>query len=305
MLFSYSYRTSNGEKHEGSVKARSKERAYALLNAKGIRPIRVEPVPLTPAQKLVRMLAWCCGAAAVCAGAAAIVVFSALMGRKSAPQNVVAVVEVEAGKTNIVASSEIAVPEKTNAGVSSEVLAISNGKVRRGRIAKPLARQSIRGDRARLDKALPGLFAHPAETFLAAFAEPGRKATATNATEEILADFAVAVKEPILVYEDELTECVDLKRIVAGMKREAAEFLAAGGTAAEYVDELAKRQEEGVAYRAKAAEKLDEFIRTDPKAEVLHDAWIKTNAALESWGMAPLPKPPTLRDYQVELEFDE
>lgn len=303
MVFCYSYRTPDGEKHEGEIKSRSRPLAYAALNAKGIRPIKVEPKPLTRAQKAAKIALHICFWSFSALLAAMIAVAGAMAGRKTAPQQVVAV--VEDGKTNIVEAAAFApVAETRKSTVSSDILAVSAGKIRRGRIAKPLARQAIRGDRARLDKALDTLFAHPSERFLAHFAEPGRKSSA-EATGEILADLAATASEPIMVFDDELTECVDLKRIVAGMKREAAEYLASGGTVEEYAAELAARQAEGVEFRDKAAAKLEEFAKNATRKTALYDAWLKTNAALESWGMAPLVKPPKLRDYHPDIDFDE
>ena len=41
MTYTYLYQDRNNESHEGEIKARSREKAYALLRKQGIRPYRI------------------------------------------------------------------------------------------------------------------------------------------------------------------------------------------------------------------------------------------------------------------------
>ena len=70
MNFIYSYKTSDGVRHEDEIEARTRDDAFAALRKQGIRPIRVEEVRLTTAQKRRRMVLWALAAALVLASAA-------------------------------------------------------------------------------------------------------------------------------------------------------------------------------------------------------------------------------------------
>lgn len=52
MRFTYTYKTSDGVRHESVIEARSKDKAFELLRAQGIRPIKVVAPPRTGLAKL-------------------------------------------------------------------------------------------------------------------------------------------------------------------------------------------------------------------------------------------------------------
>lgn len=304
MKFLYRYQNSENVTREDTIDARDRQEVYAKLKKLGIKPMAVVQCPLTPAQKLLRAA----GALFIVAAIASTFVALFWTGRKTAPkqevvQEVVALAVVDGGKTNIVPQVAYPLSGAAANAITSPIIAVSNGQVRKGRPAKALARQAIRGDRVRLEKAIPTLFEHPAELFLAEYAEPGRK-TAAALAPEIERDIPAALKTPILVYDDELTECVDMKRIVSGMKSELAQYLADGGTAAEYAAELAKRQAEEIEFRKKWEEKLAELSKSASQEE-LYSAWLKAEAALKSWGISPIPMPRELQGYQPDWDLDE
>ncbi|MBR3923273.1 MAG: hypothetical protein IKJ45_09170, partial [Kiritimatiellae bacterium] len=99
------------------------------------------------------------------------------------------------------------------------------------------------------------------------------------------------------------TESVDLKRIVTRIKIDLRRFLAAGGTADEFIAELIKRQKLEIAYREKAEARLNEMLKGDTSKA--YDFFLKANAQLQSMGIYPLPLPVSLRSYQNTLDFDE
>ena len=146
------------------------------------------------------------------------------------------------------------------------------------------------------------MFAHAAERWLARYSEPGRPVAAQPAERPASADFEAALREPIRIASTDFTEVVDLKRIVAGMKREMRAYLAGGGTAEQYLAELEKRQRLEISYRERAGRRLAELL-TDQKAAYAY--WLKANAQLQAMGIYPLSLPDELRAYQMGLDIEE
>ena len=174
---------------------------------------------------------------------------------------------------------------------------------RRMRNASPLPRQVIPGDRGRIAEAAASLKSAP-ERLLAAFAEPGRPSLgALGKKVPTEAEFAAILREPLKIADDEFTESVDLKRIVTRIKGDFRRFLAAGGTAEEFIAELIKRQKLEITYREKAEARLNEMLKGDTSKA--YDFFLKVNAQLQSMGIYPLPLPDSLRSYQNTLDFDE
>ena len=56
MRFTYTYKTSDGVRHEAEIEARTRDDAFAALRAQGIRPIRVDEKPLSKEEKSRRIL---------------------------------------------------------------------------------------------------------------------------------------------------------------------------------------------------------------------------------------------------------
>ena len=130
------------------------------------------------------------------------------------------------------------------------------------------------------------------------------------------ADWRKCFSEPIRIASNDLTEYIDLKRIVAGMKQEMRAYLAGGGTVERYLAELAKRQKLEIAYRERAEEKLNEMLDNQdspPQAikqsnndlRAAYAYWLKANAQLKAMGIYELPLPDVLRRHQISLDLDE
>lgn len=280
MKFLYKYQNSENITIEGVIKARGRSAAYSKLRSQGIKPMSVSRLPLTLGDKVLFAFM-----AALCiAAVAALVVGLMWLGSARTRRSI----ELEKESTPTAAAP---------------VAPVADSAPRKGRPARALERQYVRGDRIRLEKALKSLFTNPGDQFLAAYAEPGRKADASF-TPEIAADLEKNLNEPITVYDDELTECVDMKRIVSGMKAELRRFIADGGTFEEYASELASRQQEEILFRAKVEENLAELVKSASKEE-LYTAWLKSEASLKAWGIAPIAMPRELQGYQPEWDFDE
>ena len=194
-------------------------------------------------------------------------------------------------------------------------------------VATPLPRQAIPGDRQRIADAAAAS-KHPAEAWLARFAEPGRKPPATGGTPVVpdaakmaaphtsrpsSADFETALREPIRIASTDFTEVVDLKRIVTGMKREMRAYIAGGGTVEQYLAELEKRQRLEISYRDNAERRLNDMLNGkdarsrsgQPSLKAAYAYWLKANAQLQAMGIYPLALPDVLRSYQMSLDIEE
>ncbi len=179
-------------------------------------------------------------------------------------------------------------------------------------LAKPLPRQAIPGDRARIDGAAETLFATKAERFLARFAEPGRVVSVTESDWPGKAEFEAVLDSPLMIAENEFTEHIDLKRMVEWMKREMKVYLRGGGYVSGYIRDLIKRQQMEIDQRAKRERQLKALLSSASaqgerrKAQsASYDYWLKANAQLQSMGIYPLLFPDALRDYQPAAEFEE
>ena len=265
--FTYIYRTSGGERLEASIEAESRDDAFVALRAKGIRPIKVIAKDGTKAN----------GAAVKrrhlpwVAGLAAVVLgilVSFIVGRKTSKPFPIA----EDG-TKITTT-----------------------------VATPLERQRIPGDRRRIEQAMGG-FQFRTDAVLAQFAEPGRPFVAPQ---DAVDDQSASLDATIRIASNEFSEQIDLKRIVAGMKRELKAYISAGGTWEEYLSELIKRQKLEISYRENAEKKIGEALDGEtPDLAKAYDLWLKANAQLDSMGIYPIPIPDALREYQLQLGFDE
>ena len=319
MKFAYTYRSSDGQRHAAEIEAESRDAAFARLRTEfGIRPIRVElkieneelkigDGKVEDAKKDFKNLKGTIGlilAAVLLVGAAV------WIWKTARPDS---------------APYQVMTPQ---------------GPVTYS-VAQPLPRQMIPGNRERIEnggsKGGSGVFRFAAEAYLALFAEPGRPVEVNGDGDVSLpsqssrlsqmsqwsqmsqeareADFKACLKEPIRIASNDFTEIVDLKRIVTGMKLEMRAYLAAGGTVAQYLAELAKRQKLEVSYRENAERKLHEILaaagsqtsqtsQTTNSYQAAYAYWLKANAQLQSMGIYPLALPDALRMYQMGLELE-
>ena len=272
MKFAYTYRSSDGQRHTAEIEAESRDAAFAKVRSElGIKPIKVtaaeeSPPQVTPKRVPSRVLL-----------AACIVLFAAVVAYWFGTRR------------------------SDGSGESVTFINTPQGPVTLG-VAEPLPRQPIPGDRVRIEKARDTTFTNAAERLLSRFAEPGRSVAALPAESPTEAEFAACLRDTIRTASTDFTEVVDLKRIVAGMKREMRAYLAGGGTAEQYLSELAKRQKLEVSYRENAEKRLEGML-SKPKEAYAY--WLKANASLKSMGIYELPLPPALHGYQAGLDLDE
>ena len=287
MTFVYYYKTSDGVRHEAEIGASSRDEAFAELRKQGIRPIKViekNPARVTPGIRKRVVFAWVVVAGI---GAGALGWFVSRITDADVP------------------SRRLSAEESQDASIVTSpppVTVVKQENVRRT-VAKPLARQRIPGDRARIERLKHEAFDNPAETLLARFAEPGQEVGTLRPTPEVKATFPKVLKQPLYMRGDELTEAIDLKRIVAGMKREMSAFLEAGGTVDEYLSELQKRQDIEIQHREKAEKRLAKLLGEGDPSKA-YSFWLQANASLHALGIAPIPLPEELRNEQNKLGIE-
>ena len=332
MKFTYTYRSSDGQRHAAEIEAESRDAAFAAIRREfGVRPIKVVALGGEGPQRDGRDKS---GRKIV--ALAALVVFVSLA--------------VAAGLWWRLAARSANAPYRVMTPQGPVTYAV----------ADPLPRQRISGDRRRIEEAIgpgngspetdgapapearagrDGVFAFPAEAYLARFAEPGRPAKAKGegdalqpsrlsrtSREERDEEFRKSLREPIRIASTDFTEVVDLKRIVTGMKLEMRAYLAGGGTVERYLAELERRQRLEISYRENAERRLAEMLeeagraaarpqggasqapadaesRPDP-CQAAYSYWLKANAQLQAMGIYPLPLPDALRAYQMGLELE-
>ncbi len=304
MKFSYTYRSSDGQRHASEIEADSRDAAFAAIRREfGIRPIRVVA---TGGEGLQRDE-------------------SGGRDKKGSGWKIVAWVALVALVFLAAAAFYI-----LHSALSIRQVMTPQGPVTYT-TADPLPRQRIPGDRQRIDAAKGGIgrakpygvFKYRAEAFLAGYSEPGRQTGHPAADVPSAKEFDEALNEQLRVSGADFTEVVDLKRIVEGMKREMRAYLAAGGTVEGYLAELEKRQRLEISYRENAEQRLNELLKRErgmdksetrnaktvkPKSrnlEVAYEYWLKANAQLQAMGIYPLALPDALRNSPMEMDFTE
>ena len=327
MKFTYTYRSSDGQRHSGEIEAESRDAAFGKIRAEmGVKPIKVtaaggeEGCDGAQPEMKRRDAASPRGAARWVAGGVLIAAVIAggvwwWAARRGAGD-----------ATALRGADDAAQPESAPYQVMTPQGPVTY------RIADPLPRQTIPGNRQRIEEGRNTIFTSAAERLLARFAEPGRAVDAPTGEKPTEAEFAACLREPVRVASTDFTEVSDLKRIVAGLKREMRAYLAGGGTVEQYLAELAKRQRLEISYRENAEQKLTAMLEsarqgagktasaqqqgagvttnvqqqgTETALRKAYDYWLKANASLKSMGIYELPLPDALQAYQAGLGLDE
>lgn len=132
------------------------------------------------------------------------------------------------------------------------------------------------------------VFSEEGERFLASFAIPGVPAgvKTTNAAE---LEKALLRKTP--VNENDSIETKQIKSMVEGMKDELREYIAAGGSIAQYGERLVERQEQELSYYRRIKEEIDAASKNGLSDEALEAKWKSGNAELRNMGIRLVPMP--------------
>ena len=179
MKFTYTYRSSDGERHTAEIEAESRDAAFAKIRAElGIKPIKVVAAEGESRQEggspwnrtggsRSRATVW--GAAIL--AAILLVVLGGVAWWMRSPNR-------ESQATN---------SEPPTANSDQPITVVTPQGPVTLRVAEPLPRQAIPGDRRKIEEAVaqerdPPVFRFAAERWLARYAEPGRQPPATLET---------------------------------------------------------------------------------------------------------------------------
>lgn len=255
MKFGYSYKTSDGVRHESFYHADAKEDVFADLRKKGIRPIKVwEVVPSHPAL------------------------------RRAFPVLAIASVLIA-----VIGLAWYVLASRDGSG--APLLARLAGLARDNR-PQYEDRSQIYGDPGILQtcesKEWSNVFEDEGERFLARFAQPGIPVRlAGGAWRKIVADALKANPAPVPVPATDGAEIAKMKRMVNGMKRELAQYVKDGGTVEGYIAEVLQRQsiEEKIVINFKTEfEKLERDANAKNRDEVI-SKWNVKNVLLRQMGL--------------------
>ena len=296
MTFTYSYKDSQGKRHDGRIDAPSRDEAFAILRKSGIRPIRVEADGRRNAEannggRWLRM-------AVVVLGALCLILAGRLWretrdqkghvtGRSSVGGETITERNGRDTRAEVVATDTLQGKNGSGMGsingrrIETATVEVPFG----GRVAKPRARKPIPGfelSSRRVEKQFTEIFNHPSEAFLARFAQPGLAIPLlpdADVVEMLEDDMQDALDDQLAVLPDDTRETADLKRIVAGIKEEVALLLTSGKKPLEVKNWLEGRQQMEADYRRQVVRRFEEGGLTRDEA----------NGQLESMGFAPLP----------------
>ena len=228
MTFTYYWKSADNARHEGEIEATSRDEAFALLRARGVRAIKVEPK------------GWETGE-----------------GYRGVKRRVVAVIAIAAALFGAVFAwwvarpqSEVSLPGENerlprtviqkggrNGRIESNVVEVRFGD----RVAKPHPRKYIKSLAGRLDSVT--CFEHPSENYLARFAMPGVDGgNEGRESAELVSDLRDALESEIVISANDPVDIAELKRIVAGLKEEADIHLRSGSGILDFLKFLRLRQ---------------------------------------------------------------
>lgn len=255
MKFLYEYQDKANRRHSGALAAATRAEAYAVLRAKGIKPIRCVEAPGFVNAILGRGKRW----------------MAILM---------LAVLAVFAGVLYFRASRTLETVQ------SSETF-----RTVRDLEESTVRRQPI-GDAAIIEKGIrtawADVFAEEGDRFLASFAVPGVKAAQRSTTE---AEVLKVLERRSDASDADSLEARQIKAMVAGMKLELSRFLENGGSVVEYGKRLVDRQEEEIRYYTLAEKDVELAVSSGRSDQEVIALWEKRNASLRKMGIRTVPYP--------------
>lgn len=254
MKFVYTYRTRDNVLHEGIVKAATKDAAYALLKGQGIKPGQMKEAPGF---------------------------FNKLFGKYKRWIAIVGLAAFAAFLLVVVNYQDAVIAEVKN---NVDVVDVDG----------PIDRRQLLGDDTVIARGVETewavVFPRESDRFLAKFAQPGHPVPRVDpqVASKMAEEIQVSLGEPIPVNDSDLDEYKQIKRIVAGMRKELEAYLKDGGSVAEYIDCLVQRQSYEVSLRHKASMEL-RAIRRKVSGDEYMAEWKKVNLELRAIGLALIP----------------
>lgn len=244
MKFTYAYKTSDGVRHEDAIEASSREDVFEILRGRGIKAIKVV----------------------------------AADGSKANGEIVVRGVRKRVAFTLAILTAAI---------VGGLVYFLGNAPTS---VSEPNGSADSRYATARprhwIGRTVSANFAHPSEKLLSLFAQPGvivdeEKLPALD--KRMKDDLLDALESGIVLEPDEREDSTDLKRVVVGLKQEAAIHLRGGADMETLLAFLLQRQKMEAGLR----ERLIADLSSAPEAE--REAQRKNaEAMISTMGLEPL-----------------
>ena len=252
MRYTYAYKTSDGVRHEGSMKAASREEVFAELRKQGIKAIKVVASDGSKANGELRGV------------------------RKRVVAGLMVFVAITVGVVSYMGGSRTG-----TGGIRSAEEALS----RETSFQTEQTRRQVIGDAAIIEKGIltgwTDVFSLEGDRFLASFAIPGVKAGQRNTSEgELLKALGVRCE----VLPTDSIEVRQIKAMVEGMKNEARKYITAGGSIIEYGRRLTERQDAEIEYYQRVKSDLDRVKAAMNEKEFL-SYWEKRNDELRTLGI--------------------
>ena len=260
MKYTYAYKTSDGIRHEDTMNASSREEVFAELRKRGIKAIKVVAADGSKANGEIHGI------------------------RKRAVAILLALVALSVGI--------IAYLTGTNFGTNRSDLPVpllalsgseSNPYASAANVDK--TRRQVFGDEAIVAKGIrtgwADVFALEGDRFLASFAIPGVKAGQRNTS---LKEFEASINSKCEISPDDSPEARQIKAMVEGMKDEARQYIAAGGTIVDYGKRLTERQDAEIAIYERIKSEIEKAKDTLSEDEFM-DVWERRNEELRNLGI--------------------
>ena len=249
MKYIYAYKTSDGTRHEGSMKAASRDEVFAALRKQGIKAIKVVAADGSKANGEIHGV------------------------RKRVVAALVAFVALGVGVVAYFSGT------RTGSDLGGSM---------KTAFQTDQARRQVIGDAAIIEKGIRNgwsdVFELEGERFLASFAIPGVKAGQRNTSEK---EFTAALENKCVVADSDSLEARQIKAMVEGMKNEARRYLAAGGSIVEYGKRLTERQDAEIAIYNRVKEEVEKVKASLPEEDFIQ-YWERRNDELRNLGIKPI-----------------
>ncbi len=262
MKYIYAYKTPDGVRHEETMNASSREEVFGELRKRGIKAIKVVAADGSKANGEVRGVR----TRVVVALAFVVAVLSA----------VVAI--VLARRANVFSASDgQSAPPAQSAQVATAASVLASE-----------TRRQVIGDAAIIEKGIrtgwSDVFAREGDRFLASFAIPGVAAGQRSTSED---EIRRALAEKVDALPDDPIEVQQIKAMVEGMKHEARQYIAAGGSIVDYGQRLVERQDAEIAIYTRAKNEV-EAARKSMSEDAFEDYLEQRNDGLRNLGIRPV-----------------
>jgi hypothetical protein len=146
-------------------------------------------------------------------------------------------------------------------------------------------RRQVFGDEAIVAKGIrtgwADVFELEGDRFLASFAIPGVKAGQRNTS---LKEFEAAINSKCEITPADSPEARQIKAMVEGMKDEARQYIAAGGTIVDYGKRLTERQDAEIAIYERIKSEIEKAKESLSEDEFM-DVWERRNEELRNLGI--------------------